>query len=232
MITMKHMKRAVAGIVTAVAFATVASAATFSVVGGTATTLPTDFDAALLAGPAPLPSVGDPITSFSGASPFGGGQGLHISANSQLTFTYLGKEATASNSASQFSMGSSLLSTTGSNRGQSVTAGQSGPGFVNFVFSTMEGMFEDINGNGTTMEALSISNGGATGFSGLHIAFGMVFNNGRSVLAFFGDGRGDADYDDMVVRIDAVPLPATALMLLGAMGGLGALRLRKKRAVA
>jgi len=231
MINVKYLKRAVAGIATAVAFATAASAATFSVIGGTPTTLPTDFDAALMAGPAPLPAVGDPITSFSGTDPFANGGGLYISASSQLTFTYLGKEATASNSASQFAMGGTLLSTA-NNVGTTATAGQAGPGFVDFVFTTMEGMFEDINGNGSTMEALSIANNGTSAFSGLHIAFGMVFNNGRSVLAFFGDGRGDSDFDDMVVRIDAVPLPASALMLLGAMGGLGALRLRKKRAVA
>ena len=231
MIDIKLLKRTVAGIATAVAFASAASAATFSVLGGTQTTLPTDFDAALMAGPSPLPAVGDPITSFSGATPFGGKEGLYISASSQLTFTYLGREATATNTASQFSMGGTLLSNQ-QNVGTTATAGQAGPGFVDFVFTTLEGMFEDINGNGGTMESLSIANAGSSSFSGLHIAFGMVFNNGRSVLAFFGDGRGDSDYDDMVVRIDAVPLPASALLLLGAMGGLGALRLRKKAAAA
>jgi hypothetical protein len=73
-------------------------------------------------------------------------------------------------------------------------------------------------------------NGGVSDLAALSISFGAVFNNGKSVYAFFGDGRGDRDYDDMVVRIDAVPLPASALLLLGAFGGLGAIRRKKKAA--
>jgi hypothetical protein len=34
------------------------------------------------------------------------------------------------------------------------------------------------------------------------------------------------------ISVEVIPLPASALLLLGGMGGLGALRLRKKRAAA
>lgn len=232
MFNVRPVRRAVAVIATSLALTSAATAATFTVIGGSPSTLPTDFDAQLMAGPQPLPAVGDPVSVFTGATPFSGGQGLFISATSQLTFTYLGKEAGATNTLSQVQFGSTILSNTQSNRGKAVTVGQTGPGMVNFLFSTLEAAWEDINGNSTTGETLSIMNGSFTDFSDLKIGFGIVFNNGRSVLAFFGDGRGDADFDDMVVRIDAVPLPASALLLLGAIGGLGALRMRKKAAAA
>ncbi len=214
------------------ALSTAVSAATLSVIGGSQTTLPNNFDAGMMSGPAPLPAVGDPITDYSGADPFAGGtEGLYIDSTTNLTFTYMGKEAAATNTASQFGIGGQSLSNKGA-VGSSITVWQTGPGFVNFVFTTLEGLFEDINGNSTTGESLSIANGIGSAFAGLHIAFGNVFNNGQSVLVFFGDGRGDSDFDDMVVRIDvtAVPLPAAGLLLLGALGGLGAVRSRRKQA--
>ena len=217
----------------AFAFVSAASAATLSVYGGTQTSLPTNFDAAVMAGPQPLPAVGDPISDFTGSDPFAAGTaGLHIDGSSNLIFTYLGREATAKNTASQFGIGGQSLSTDTNAAGDSIVVWQNGPGFVNFVFTTLEGLFEDINGNSDTGESLAISNGLGTAFAGLHLAFGTVFNNGQSVLAFFGDGRGDGDYDDMVIRIDitTIPLPASALLLLGAVGGLGAVRMRKKKA--
>ena len=50
----------------------------------------------------------------------------------------------------------------------------------------------------------------------------------KKVLAFFGDGRGDSDFDDMVVRISVIPLPAGGLLLLTAMGGFAVARRKKK----
>lgn len=228
----KKFKIGAAAAVIALALGSAASAATLSVIGGTATVLPGQFSAGNIAGPQPRPMDGDPITAYTGADPFAGGtQGLYVDERVRMTFTYLGREAAATNSVSQFGAGGQSLSTSGA-RGSSISMYQNGPGFVNFVFTTLEGLFEDINGNSVTGESMSISNAIGTGFANLYLAFGNVFNNGSSVLAFFGDGRGDADFDDMVVRIDVtpVPLPATALLLLGAVGGLGALRARRKRA--
>ncbi len=219
---------AAAGIAAASLFASAASAATFSVIGGTATTLPTNFSASLMSGPTPLPAIGDPITYFSGATPFGAGEGLSLSGSSSLNYTYLGSEAAASNTFTSFSSGTTSISSADV-QGTTLTTSSIG-GIVAFLFSTIEMMFEDINGNSIFDETLSIFNGGTSDYFGLNIGFSAVFNGGRSILVFFGDGRGDADFDDMVIRIDAVPLPASILLMLGAFGGLGALRLRKKKA--
>ena len=210
-------------------FASAASAATFSILDsgmsavGPNATLPAGFSLSSIYGAA-SPVIGDSITSFT-ANPTNGG--LYMDAASTLTFTFLGKEAGAQNAA--FSSGGATMTNQGP-AGTTMTSSQ-GAGFVNFMFQTTEGAgWEDINGNGVFGETFSIANNGPSLFSGLSLAYGVVFNNGRSVLAFFGDGRGDIDYDDMVVRIDAVPLPAAGLMLLGALGGLVAMRRRKKMA--
>ncbi len=217
--------------------ATTASAASFSILDssmsavGPNAVLPagtggtTGFDLSSIYGSA-SPTIGDAITTFSG-SPTNGG--LYMDAASTLTFTFLGKEASAVNAS--FGAGGSTLTNTMA-LGSTTTSMQSGAGFVNFMFQTVEAAWEDINGNGVMGDTLGIANNGVSTFNGLKLAYGVVFNNGRSVLAFFGDGRGDADYDDMVVRIDAVPVPAAGLLLLGAIGGLGALRSRKKKATA
>jgi hypothetical protein len=228
----------IAGAGLAVSVASTASAATFSILDsslnpvGTNATLPvgtggtTGFDLSSIYGSS-SPNVGDSITAFGGASPINGG--LFLSGSSTLKFTFLGKEAGAQNAA--FTAGGKSITNTGG-LGASMKSSQLGAGFVNFFFQTVEAAWEDINGNSVTGETFSIANNGLSSFSGLSLAYGVVFNGGRSVLAFFGDGRGDIDYDDMVVRIDAVPLPATALLMFGAFGGLGALRLRKKKAAA
>lgn len=179
-------------------------------------TLPSGFSLGAIA------NVGDSISTFS-SNPVNGG--LYLNGQGTLNFTFLGKEASAMN-ASFTTGGASITNHNGLNT--TMSALQGGAGFINFLFQTVEGAWEDINGNGTKGETLSIANNGASAFSGLSLAYGTVFNGGKSVLAFFGDGRGDVDYDDMVVRIDLVPLPAAGLMMLGALGGLGALRRRKK----
>ena len=103
-------------------------------------------------------------------------------------------------------------------------------GGVNFFYRTHEAPGEDLNGNGITGETLTIDNWSGPMADGqpLRIAFGHVFNNGRSVLAFFDNGRGETSYDDMVVRIDVVPLPATVLLMGGALAGLAAFGWRRK----
>lgn len=156
------------------------------------------------------------------------GGGLFIDGKSRVNYTFIGKEAGATNA--MFAVGGATL-TNKMSVGSAISVSQSGPGAVDLMFQTAEGAgWEDINGNGIKGELLSIINNGASQFAGLSISFSNVFNHGKSVYAFFGDGRSDNDHDDMVVRIDAVPLPATALLLLGAVGGLGALRRKKKAA--
>ncbi len=209
-------------------FATAASASSFSILDagmnamGPNSTLPATFSLSSIYG-AQSPNVGDSITAFGGNS----AGGLFLDGKGTLNFTFLGKDAGAQNAAVTTN-GAKITNHNG--RGASMSALQSGAGFINFLFETAEASWEDINGNGTNGETLSIYNNGPSAFSGLSMAYGVVFNGGKSVLAFFGDGRGDHDYDDMVVRIDLVPLPAAGLMMLGALGGLGALRRKKKTA--
>ncbi len=235
--TTKKVLGAIVGFAIGATVATSAFAASFSILDssmnavGPNAVLPAStggtsgFDLSSIYGSA-APNVGDAITSFSG-SPLNGG--LYMDAASTLTFTFLGKEAGAKN-ASFGAMGSTL--TNSMVIGSTTTALETGAGFIDFMFQTAEASWEDINGNGVFGETFGISNNSFSAFSGLKLAYGVVFNNGRSVLAFFGDGRGDSDFDDMVVRIDAVPVPAAGLMLLGAIGGLGALRSRRKKATA
>lgn len=235
-----------------------ASAAIFQVVGTpTTVTLPTgladplnfDLDDYTPAGSPPLgmntvidaatydslspTGSGDDISAFSGAagpSQKVAGNGLQVSAPAFITYTFLGSEAGNSNSAIEFTLGSTTIFT---NSGSAVgdTAGAfEDEGFIDFLYRTNQ--FGQIS---------TISNsGGATGpnASLVSLGFSPVFVDsltpafGSSVIAFFTDNGFDGDFDDFAMRLDAapVPLPAAAWMLISALVGLGALRARRAAA--
>ncbi|WP_209017012.1 VPLPA-CTERM sorting domain-containing protein [Roseibium aggregatum] len=154
----------------------------------------------------------------------GAGGGLALSGKSEVTFTYLGFEAGNTNTFSSNEFGGAFFANKGaaaSGFGDTITAlFDSGvtPFLLDFVFSTSGG------GGQSAENAGSIA-------SGLTLAFGPLFNNGKSVFAFLGDGAGDSDFDDMVVRIDvtAVPVPAALPLLVGGLGVLGFVARRRKR---
>ena len=138
--------------------------------------------------------------------------GLVLTGATVLRFTFLGSESSAMNEASWAG---------GSFNNQTSAVGSFfevalGAGAVPFDFASSLGTF-----------------GGSAGISrGAGIAFGGLSQDGRSVVAYFDDsgGRRDRDWDDMVVQVEVVPLPASALLLLAGIGGLAAFRRLRKGA--
>ena len=156
-------------------------------------------------------------------------EGLLLDGTATLVFTFLGKEA-GFNNLFKLVVGDQLLFTNGSAIGSTTGPLSISPigGFLPFKFVS-NGIDDVVNG--------SVSSAGALGT----IAFKLLSatTNTASFLALFNDGGGpDADYDDMVIRIDAirdsqqvVPLPAGLLLLLSGLAGLGFIgRSRAKKA--
>ncbi len=200
-----------AGALAAAMTAGAAQAATLSLdaTGGSVIALPSSYN------PSPSvagASIGDLVTNFSGLTFTGG---LKVDGPATITFTYLGKEASFMNSVMELVLGTGVLSDAVA--GASISFVQLTAGIVNFKFAT------------SGLLGQSITNGVGSTNVFLDMAFKQI--DADSYFAFFGDGGGnnDNDLDDMVVRIDvaAVPVPAAGFLLIGALGGLAALRRRK-----
>lgn len=192
------------------------SAATFNITGGVSANLPANFNPT----PVTSASVGDPVTLFEAAADGGNiGGGLQIDpvgSGAMIRVTFLGKEAGADNSFVELTGTNGTLNNKTSVAGDFIDFADAG-GFVDFLFRT-------TNANQTVGFNPSITNGGVSQFAPLALAFSGIFTGskgGDAVIAFFGDGRGDNDFDDMVVSIEVIPLPAGILLLLTALGGLG-----------
>ncbi|WP_037492548.1 VPLPA-CTERM sorting domain-containing protein [Sneathiella glossodoripedis] len=190
-----------------------ANAATLSIVGGTSVNLPGNFSESPLA--ATGLQVGDTVTAFDSSN--SSSEGLALSGSTQVRFEYLGKEAGYTNRAIELGGFGILFNTNTASVGDSVTVTLSpnANGLLPFKFST--------SGGGTPADA---ENGNIT--NPLAIAFSSITNN--SVVALFGDGAGDHDFDDMAIRISVVPLPPALLLFGGALIGLGWIGRRRKAA--
>lgn len=199
------------------------NAATLSLVGGTADVIDGDFNPGNSGGAAK----GDALTVFTG----GAAGGLKVSGKAKVTYTFIGFEAGAVNS---FVTGAGALKnqgTDGSIFGDAISTVVSA-GFLPFSFVT----------TGLAIANQSITNGVGSAYGLFGLAFSAISADGKSVLAFFDDGRPvDSDFDDMVVRIDIsdlteqrmpvpapVPVPAAGVMMLTALGGIAALRRRRR----
>jgi hypothetical protein len=95
--------------------------------------------------------------------------------------------------------------------------------------------WDTFGGSSTFAETLPA--GGGNPFVAFTQFVGNVNWSSIGALQFFAQTGPNSDVpalDGAIGRIsvEVIPLPASALLLLGGMGGLGALRLRKKRAAA
>lgn len=185
-----------------------AHAATLSLVGGqSGVTLPGNFS-----GASHLPLTGlnagvDQVTVFDSTN---ANQGLTLSSTATIRFDYLGKEAGYLNKAIELAGFGVLFSTNTSIAGVSTVTVQLSPdlnGLLPFKFTTSGGGGKEA-ANGNIEDPLAI-------------AFSQISADGKSVIALFGDGAGDHDFDDMAIRISVVPLPPALLMFAGALLGLG-----------
>ena len=154
-----------------------------------------------------------PVSTFDSTTP---APGLTINGSGTVTVTFLGKEAGLTNVALE--MPGNFV-TTADNFGEGfsfeVLQGDASS-LLPFVFKTA----------GSTAEA---KNGGPIG-ANLLLSFTNVFNDGTSIIALFEDNAGTLlDIDDMVVRIDVapIPLPAGVWLFATALGGLAVLRRRQ-----
>ncbi len=186
-------------------------AATFTLSGGQALTLPGNFNA-----PAGLPTLspGDAFTAFSAAAA-GNGEGVYLTHDSRVTFEYLGTEAGNHNvsSTSQFNdFFSNKVTPVGSSYSEQQSAGA-----LDFIFAT----------NGAASGGIPGAYKNATGTLGLGgLWLGVFLESQTSAILMFGDGYGDTDFDDMIVRatVAPVPLPAAVWMFVAALAGFAGIR--------
>ena len=129
-----------------------------------------------------------------------------------LLFTYLGKEAGYTNVAVS---GVEIFRTgvTSAGAKKIVDVNIAGTSFVPLQFKSVAGGSRQATNGGT------IDSGAGLGF----------LQKGSMFYAFFDDGgaaggtcgTGDCDFDDLIMSIQVVPLPAAGILLLCGLGGLG-----------
>ncbi|MFC1560699.1 VPLPA-CTERM sorting domain-containing protein [Pseudomonadota bacterium] len=135
------------------------------------------------------------------------GEGIRLSGAANLMYTYIGKEAGSQN-LFQPNPIVGFFHTNWTPAGSIINTSASSGGFLDFSFlglGTCCGLKPGVFTNGE-------GNFGDNGRLGLAVAL----INPSTAYLMFGDGFGDSDFDDMVVKVEvsAVPLPA-AFWLFG-----------------
>ena len=140
------------------------------------------------------PNVGDDITVFTGTQ-LESGDGVWLTDPAEVVFEYLGSEAGNNN----FSFSWDEFGIDGLFDNQFNTAGDSyisnqDSGFLNFGFVT-DGRFTE---EGAILTDSPLGDGGFATSDAFSIA--VFRETSTSLILMFGDGFGDADFDDMIVR--------------------------------
>ncbi len=211
----------VAGVIAATAMAGAASAASLSIIGGTAGDIPGGT------------RVNDGLTPLGFPTPLSGffGSAIGVSGPGTVTYTLLGWEAGFENG---FSAPAGSFSTEGNASYpsdlefdptgiDSFSFFEAGSGLLTFSFSANGGA--QIVANGDNLDD-------SAGMASAPNFFASERNG--SIYLFLDDngGENDDNHDDLVVRVDVtpVPLPAGIWLFATALGGLGLLA--RKRAAA
>ncbi len=210
-----------AGLILALAAGT-ASAVTININGGTSGATPSASSKAVNDALMPL-GFGRSLAGYYGSA-------ITISGRSNVTFTLLGYEAGYTN---KLISGANVLTGGGGKRFSaaglgSFTLSNVSKGLLDFGFWTSGGKLAVKNGSNP-------DNTGANPFPGVNFFVSTAtrsnLRSGTSLYVFFDDdgANNDDDHDDLVARIDVapVPIPAAGVLLIGALGGLAALRRRR-----
>jgi hypothetical protein len=141
---------------------------------------------------------------------------LGLNHGSSVKFTALGFESAFADKF-VFTTHGQLLKT---QVGSSIT-GYSNAGLLNFYF-------EDLGRKGQLHDVTFTNGQQQTSVLGFAILKG--YGPYKYLLGFNDSSKNDADYDDMVVGVSAVPLPAAAFLFAPALLGFGALRRKQETA--